>query len=63
MNNTVKAASVIAAGFIGAVALYMYFSPYNQCVRAKRAELIHTWGWEEAAADRDAKFRCAQNSN
>ncbi len=35
MNDNVKiAAAILAAGLVVAVGIYVYFSPYNTCVRA-----------------------------
>lgn len=33
MTTGVKMALILAAAIIGSVALWMYFSPYQQCVR------------------------------
>ncbi len=57
MNNTVKVALIAGLAAIAAVAIYLYFSPYQQCVRAAQAEAKRMWG---AEADPDAgKQSCA----
>jgi hypothetical protein len=38
VNSQIKAAIIIAIGLIGAVGLWLYFSPYQSCVRAEEAE-------------------------
>ena len=62
MTNSTKVAIIAVAGAILAVALYLYFSPYQQCVRAKTAQMeasgLNKDGWGE----RHAKTTCA-NSN
>lgn len=37
MNNTIKAAVIIAVGLIVAACIQAYFSPYQSCVRGIRA--------------------------
>jgi hypothetical protein len=37
MSDIVKAAAVIAAAIVAAMALYLYFSPYHSCVRTLTA--------------------------
>ena len=54
MNDGVKIALIAAAGLIVAVCLYIYFSPYQTCVRATTSEGTVT----EAAA----QMWCARNS-
>lgn len=34
MNQNVLAAIIVAVGLIVAVSIYVYFSPFQQCVRA-----------------------------
>ena len=38
MSETVKAAIIIAAAIVIGVALWVYFSPYQSCVRAGHAK-------------------------
>ena len=35
MSNIIKGAIIIAVGIVAAMALYLYFSPYQSCVRAQ----------------------------
>lgn len=37
MNNSVKIALIIAAAIIVGVSIFVYFSPYQSCVRGMRA--------------------------
>lgn len=37
MNQNVLAAIIIAVGLVVAVSIYMYYSPFQQCVRAYEA--------------------------
>ena len=37
MTPQVKMALIIAGGIVGATGLYLYFSPFQQCVRATSA--------------------------
>ncbi len=37
MTPHVKIALIIAAGIIAAMGLYLYYTPYQQCVRAMHA--------------------------
>lgn len=50
MSSPVKAAIIVAAAILAAVCIYIYFSPYQSCVRS-------LGGGEQA------QFTCARNSN
>lgn len=68
MSDSVKMGTIIAFGIVVAVGIYMYFTPYQQCVRAKTEstyEFRQSLGddWTMAEAERDAKIKCAPNSN
>jgi len=51
MNDKVKIAAIAAIGLVMAVAIYVYFSPYNTCVRG-----LISGGAEESRAN----FQCAK---
>lgn len=38
MNSNVKAALILACAIVIAAAIYAYFTPYQVCVRAQKAE-------------------------
>jgi hypothetical protein len=50
MSNPVKAAFIIGAFILAAVALWIYFSPYHSCVRSAEAQGLETAGTICAAA-------------
>lgn len=53
-----KAAIIIATGLIVTMAIYIYFSPYQSCVRSMKAEYpSDTIGYTQAESI------CARNSN
>jgi hypothetical protein len=37
MNDLVKAATILGAAIVCATAIWIYFSPYQTCVRAEQA--------------------------
>lgn len=51
MNDKVKIAVIIAVALVSAVVLYMYFSPYQSCVRGLK---------EGGAPDYVASGQCAR---
>lgn len=51
MNDKVKIAIIAAVAVIGSVFVYVYFSPYNSCVRG----LV-----SGGAAENQANFQCAK---
>lgn len=54
MTDGNKRALIVAAGIVAAVALYIYFSPYQSCVRAMEGD---------GAAQSLAASVCSKNSN
>ena len=40
MNNPVKAALIVAVAIVLAVILYIFFSPYQTCVRNYKGTLV-----------------------
>jgi hypothetical protein len=38
MNDQIKMGLIIAAAILGATALWIYFSPYQTCVRSWKAQ-------------------------
>lgn len=64
MNDAVKIALIIAAAIILSVGLWLYFSPYQQCVRARAelnaSSLLYDFTPDEAA--QMAKSECANAS-
>lgn len=61
MSDSVKIALIIAGGLIASVSLYLYFSPYQTCVRAETAYL-KSIGQPEPIVEL-AQRGCADNSN
>ena len=60
MSDGVKIAIIVAVGLILAVCLYIYFSPFQTCVRATLASSNP----DTIGADPNyAKMMCAKNSN
>jgi hypothetical protein len=51
MNDRVKIAAIIAVAIVCSVGLYIYFSPYNSCVRGLK---------DGGAEDYQAHFQCAR---
>jgi hypothetical protein len=40
MSDLVKAAAILGIAIVAATALWVYFSPYQTCVRAQRAHNV-----------------------
>lgn len=57
MSDRVKISIIIAIVFLLADGLYLYFSPYQQCVRAKTAQTEKLTGSHEWS-ERYAKTEC-----
>lgn len=38
MNNTIKAALIVGAAIVLAIGLYVYFSPYQSCMRENMSD-------------------------
>jgi hypothetical protein len=71
MNNGIKMALIFAVGVMAAVGLYLYFSPYQTCVRALTSQAGALPGTMQASDDptdraeilHSAQYRCTRNSN
>jgi hypothetical protein len=59
MTDVVKVALIAAAAVIAAVSIYIYFSPYQSCVRAAEANMKGSYEKPANAA----RIYCARNSN
>jgi hypothetical protein len=59
MSDVVKVALIAAATVIAGVCIYIYFSPYQTCVRAAKVTLKDTY----ADPANVARVFCARNSN
>ena len=60
MSDIVKASLVVAGTVLLAVALYIYFSPYQSCVRAQ----TQMWAKQgESNPQQLAQQWCAEDSN
>ena len=59
MSDVVKVALIAAATVIVVVCLWIYFSPYQSCVRA--ATKLATGTYQDPASA--ARYRCARYSN
>jgi hypothetical protein len=58
MPKAIVASLIVGAAIVGAVALYVYFSPYQSCVRAqKKGYLVESTEAEIYAADKCASVR------
>lgn len=59
MNNQIKVAVVIGIAIVVAVACWIYFSPYQTCVRANAQVLVDSRRADSAAeATRMAQVNC-----
>ena len=59
----IKAALIVAAAILMGVALYLYYSPYQQCVRARPAGLkrdILGADYDDKTTRNAARISCAQ---
>jgi hypothetical protein len=59
MSEPVKAALILAVALIAAAGLWIYFSPYQTCLRAEKASFMGTEA-QMAAAYRMAALRCGR---
>jgi hypothetical protein len=60
MNNQLKAGAIIALGIVIAVIVWVYFSPYQSCVRATIAYRSQDPnGYSPAEIAEGAKMECA----
>jgi hypothetical protein len=63
MNPTTKAALIVAAAILIGVAAYIYFSPYQECVRA-HFEQNRDWARSDPNGERNAaRMFCARGVN
>ena len=62
MSDGLKIALIVAVGLIAAVAIYVYFSAFQTCVRARAASSEES-GTDPADAVRYAQHVCSLNSN
>jgi len=68
MNNQVKIAAIIGIAIVIAIVIFVYFSPYQTCVRATTADYVQGDSDRGDAVDVAkskiaAQERCAHNSS
>ena len=63
MSNGVKIGLIVGVAILAAVCIYVYFSPYQTCVRAAAAGYANQDSADAAGATRSAETYCAHSSN